>query len=49
MTLRPLIGTHADGTPGRLIAVFGCAGLRDRGQRRLMGRVSGQLWLILPR
>lgn len=42
-TLRPLVGSHADGTPGRLIAVFGCAGLRDRAKRRWMGRVSGRL------
>lgn len=37
-TLRPLVGQG-----GRLIAVFGSAGLRDRAKRRLMGQVSGRL------
>lgn len=43
LTLRKLVGTTPTGEPGRLIAVFGSAGLRDRAKRRLMGRVSGRL------
>jgi UDP-N-acetylmuramoyl-L-alanyl-D-glutamate--2,6-diaminopimelate ligase len=43
MTLRKLVGQRPDGQPGRLIAVFGSAGLRDRAKRRLMGQVSGRL------
>ncbi|HEC35048.1 MAG TPA: UDP-N-acetylmuramoyl-L-alanyl-D-glutamate--2,6-diaminopimelate ligase, partial [Anaerolineae bacterium] len=29
--------------PGRLIVVFGCAGLRDRKKRTTMGRIAGEL------
>ncbi len=42
-TLRPLVSSREDGHPGHLIAVFGCAGLRDRQKRKLMGEVSGRL------
>ena len=38
ITLRQLVGEG-----GRLIAVFGSAGLRDKAKRRLMGQVSGRL------
>ena len=30
-------------TPGRLISVFGCAGLRDTQKRPMMGKISGRL------
>jgi UDP-N-acetylmuramoyl-L-alanyl-D-glutamate--2,6-diaminopimelate ligase len=42
-TLRGLVGRTPQGRSGRLIAVFGCAGLRDRAKRRLMGEISGRL------
>jgi UDP-N-acetylmuramoyl-L-alanyl-D-glutamate--2,6-diaminopimelate ligase len=41
LTLRAML---AQSNPdGRIIAVFGSAGLRDRAKRRLMGQVSGRL------
>ena len=43
MTLQDLVGVAPDGRRGRLIAVFGSAGLRDHEKRYLMGKVSGQL------
>jgi len=43
LTLRPLVGRRPGGEPGRLIAIFGSAGLRDGAKRRLMGRVGGRL------
>ncbi|MEZ4735370.1 MAG: cyanophycin synthetase [Caldilineaceae bacterium] len=43
LTLRKLVGQDEQGHPGRLITVFGSAGLRDVAKRRLMGRVSGRL------
>jgi UDP-N-acetylmuramoyl-L-alanyl-D-glutamate--2,6-diaminopimelate ligase len=43
VTLRPLVGKRPDGENGQLIAVFGCAGLRDRSKRRLMGQTAGRL------
>ena len=42
-TLRPLVAAGEDRGGGRLIAIFGCAGLRDKGKRQLMGQVSGRL------
>ncbi|HXF64065.1 MAG TPA: UDP-N-acetylmuramoyl-L-alanyl-D-glutamate--2,6-diaminopimelate ligase [Caldilineaceae bacterium] len=42
-TLRPLVGVDDAGRAGRLIAVFGSAGLRDREKRGKMGEVSGRL------
>jgi UDP-N-acetylmuramoyl-L-alanyl-D-glutamate--2,6-diaminopimelate ligase len=43
VTLRPLVGQGEYGLSGRLISVFGSAGLRDREKRYLMGKVSGRL------
>ena len=41
--LRQALGTVRKMTAGRVIAVFGSAGLRDRAKRRLMAEVSGEL------
>lgn len=43
LTLRDLVGVASNGQRGRLIAVFGSAGLRDHEKRYLMGKVSGRL------
>ncbi len=43
LTLRELITPSKTGEPGRLIAIFGSAGLRDHAKRGLMGQVSGRL------
>jgi UDP-N-acetylmuramoyl-L-alanyl-D-glutamate--2,6-diaminopimelate ligase len=37
------VGLASTGQPGRLIAVFGSAGLRDKAKRGLMGEISGRL------
>jgi UDP-N-acetylmuramoyl-L-alanyl-D-glutamate--2,6-diaminopimelate ligase len=42
-TLRPLVSINEQEQSGKLIAIFGCAGLRDRKKRRLMGQTSGRL------
>lgn len=42
-TLRRLAAAGRADKPGRVIAVFGSAGLRDRAKRYLMGQVSGRL------
>ena len=38
-----VLETLRDITPGRLIAVFGCGGNRDKGKRSLMGKVAARL------
>ena len=43
LTLRELVTKSKAGEPGRLIAIFGSAGLRDHAKRGLMGQVSGRL------
>jgi len=41
--LRNVLVTLREISKGRLILVFGCGGNRDRGKRRLMGRVASEL------
>jgi len=47
--LEQALETVRDATAGRVIVVFGCAGLRDHGKRPLMGEIAGRLadWTIL--
>jgi UDP-N-acetylmuramoyl-L-alanyl-D-glutamate--2,6-diaminopimelate ligase len=42
-TARLMLAQTGDGKPGRVIAVFGSAGLRDREKRRMMAEVSAEL------
>jgi UDP-N-acetylmuramoyl-L-alanyl-D-glutamate--2,6-diaminopimelate ligase len=41
--LRRALETARRMTLGRVISVFGCAGLRDRDKRPLMGRIAGEM------
>jgi UDP-N-acetylmuramoyl-L-alanyl-D-glutamate--2,6-diaminopimelate ligase len=41
--LQQALKTARKMTAGRVIVVFGCAGLRDREKRTLMGRIAGEL------
>jgi UDP-N-acetylmuramoyl-L-alanyl-D-glutamate--2,6-diaminopimelate ligase len=42
-TARTMIGEASNVLPARVIVVFGCAGLRDREKRTMMGRIAGEL------
>lgn len=41
--LEQALGALRTGTTGRLIAVYGCAGLRDRSKRPVMGEIGSRL------
>jgi len=43
VSLENALSTAREMTSGRLISVFGCAGLRDRAKRGMMGEISGRL------
>lgn len=43
VSLENALSTAREMTTGRLISVFGCAGLRDRAKRGMMGQISGRL------
>jgi UDP-N-acetylmuramoyl-L-alanyl-D-glutamate--2,6-diaminopimelate ligase len=42
-SLRSALAAARGMTAGRILVVFGCAGLRDRGKRPVMGEIAGQL------
>jgi UDP-N-acetylmuramoyl-L-alanyl-D-glutamate--2,6-diaminopimelate ligase len=42
-TARTMIRETSNALPARVIVVFGCAGLRDREKRTMMGRIAGEL------
>ncbi|MBC7251207.1 MAG: UDP-N-acetylmuramoyl-L-alanyl-D-glutamate--2,6-diaminopimelate ligase [Anaerolineae bacterium] len=42
-SLQRALETVRELTPGRVIVVFGCAGLRDRAKRPIMGEIAGRL------
>lgn len=42
-SLQRALETVRELTPGRVVVVFGCAGLRDRAKRPIMGEIAGRL------